>query len=92
MPLAVTRFRFVAAPSLAGLTCAMFCVAEITQKSLSPQTTSRISSSSGSRIIVVYRSFVFSGMRLRSEAETSRMPVALRAERGDDHRDEQRVW
>ncbi len=53
VPLAVTRFRLVAAPSLAGLTCAMLCVALMTQKSLSPQMTSRISSPSGSTIIVV---------------------------------------
>jgi hypothetical protein len=43
----------IEAPSLAGFTCAMFCAAEITQKSRSPQTTSRISSPSGKRIIVV---------------------------------------
>ena len=53
MPLAVTRFRFVAAPSFAGFTCAMLCVALMTQKSLSPQMTSRISSPSGRTIIVV---------------------------------------
>jgi len=53
VPLALTRFRFVAPPAFAGLTCAMFCVALMTQKSLSPQMTSRISSPSGSTIIVV---------------------------------------
>jgi hypothetical protein len=44
---------FVAAPSFAGLTCAMLCVELMTQKSLSPQMTSRISSPSGSTTIVV---------------------------------------
>jgi hypothetical protein len=52
-PLAVTRFRLVSAPAFAGFTCAMFWVALITQKSRSPQMTSRISSLSGSTIIVV---------------------------------------
>ena len=71
----MTRFRFVAAPSFAGFTCAMCCAAEITQKSRSPQTTSRISSCSGSRIIVVYRSLVVREISVRSDAETSRTPV-----------------
>jgi hypothetical protein len=43
----------VSAPALAGFTCAMFCVALMTQKSRSPQMTSRISSRSGKTIIVV---------------------------------------
>ena len=47
----------------------------MTQKSLSPQMTSRISSPSGSTIIVVYRRRVWSVIRLRADADTSRMPV-----------------
>ena len=53
----------------------MLCVALITQKSRSPQITSRISSFSGRTIIVVYRSRVWSGIRLRGDADTSRIPV-----------------
>src|SRR4029077_11438131 len=76
MPLAVTRLRLVEAPSLAGFTWAMFCAALMTQKSLSPQTTSRISSPSGNTIIVVYRRRVWSGIRLRADADTSRVATA----------------
>ena len=53
VPRAVTRLRFVSAPGLAGFTCATFWTALITQKSRSPQITSRISSPSGSTTIVV---------------------------------------
>ena len=91
VPLAVTRFRFVAAPSLAGLMWARLCVALMTQKSLSPQITSRISSPSGRTIIVVYRMRVWSGMT--ASARRGHLPHAGRLggrRRADERRPRRR--
>src|SRR5579864_9228881 len=72
-PLAVTRLRFVLAPALAGFTYARFCVPETTQKSLSPQTKSRISSVSGRMIRVVKRTFAFTRTTACASYATSRV-------------------
>src|SRR5580704_9117928 len=72
-PLAVTRLRFVLAPALAGFTYARFCVPETTQKSLSPQTKSRISSVSGRMMSVVNRTFALTRTTAWASYATSRV-------------------
>src|SRR5579863_9642017 len=75
-PLAVTRLRFVLAPALAGFTYARFWVPETTQKSLSPQTKSRISSVSGRMMSVVNRTLAFTRTTACASYATSRVVCA----------------